>query len=114
MRHCNKIIDSFIELGFKGLEFLPFGVLGLQQTEVGFPLVSDNFTASETTNRDNHLEACMDCRKNLQSTFSKRRIFLVFDETQKFVLLCDDFGGGVRLVGDEKLSVEEASDKSKA
>jgi hypothetical protein len=33
---------------------LPFSVLSLKKTKIRFPLVPDDFSAGETTNRDDH------------------------------------------------------------
>lgn len=35
--------------------FIPFTVLSLQKSQVGFPLVADHLAACETANRNDHL-----------------------------------------------------------
>lgn len=41
----------------KNAQRSPFGVLGLEESQVGLPLVPDDFAAGEATNRDDHLRA---------------------------------------------------------
>ena len=36
------------------LAYVPLRVLGLQETQVGLPLVPDDLAAGETANRDDH------------------------------------------------------------
>lgn len=35
---------------------LPFGVIGLQKTQIGLPFISNHFTTSETPNWNNHCD----------------------------------------------------------
>lgn len=37
---------------------LPFGVFGLQQAQIGLPLVANDLAAGEASDRDNHVEMC--------------------------------------------------------
>lgn len=39
---------------------LPFGVFGLQQSQIGFPFVADYFAACEAPHRDDHFRAEID------------------------------------------------------
>ena len=45
-----------IEISYKWKNHLPFGEIGLQQTEISLPLIADYFSASEASNWDDHIE----------------------------------------------------------
>lgn len=46
-------VNSFLD-ETSGMD-IPFGEISLEQTQVGFPLVSNDFATRKTTNRNDHL-----------------------------------------------------------
>lgn len=58
-KHPPTAISSQAEF----IEGVTFSAISLQQGQVGVPLVTDNFAASEATNRDNHSEKWGEVKK---------------------------------------------------
>jgi hypothetical protein len=51
---CQHHSSAAISLETKFIESVTFGKVSLQQTQVCFPLVTNDFAAGKTADRDNH------------------------------------------------------------
>ncbi len=52
MKHRSQIVGVWIS--YSSRDVLPFCIIGLQQTQVGVPLVPNNLSTGKATNWDNH------------------------------------------------------------